>query len=170
MFQDWKSSIKNNNYDLDSLMDDYNNFRDTQQTMGMLNNMGVFGQNTGMSNFADNFSTWGSNGEGGGFFGGGEGGTGAGGALGWIGIAQNGMNGLQKGLDAAYNNDEDTSLGGVGNGIQGFFGNDQYDNNIAQAIAGSGNGAKMGFGVGGPWGAVAGGILGAGSAFLDDIE
>lgn len=172
MLQDWKSGIINNDYGLDailnnndSLMQDYNKFKDTQQTVGMLNNMGAFGNNTNMSNFADKFSTWGSNGEGGVFFGGGEGGASP---LGYIGIAQNGLKGLQEGLNAGNNPDEEVIAGGFGNGVQGFFGSNDYDNDIAQAIAGTTNGAKMGSTFG-PWGAAAGAVLGLGSSFLDDL-
>jgi len=218
-------------YDLYNIEKEYKKFRDTQDTMNTLNNMGVFGQNTAMSNFADNFSNWGKNnaffgynnapvyngnyynsspsaistaisdggsssaigdaigaevagnaGEGSSAIGdaigaevagegasGAGGGFGGGGGLGWISIAQNGMKGLQEGLDAGSDPNQETYMGGIGNGIQGFFGSNDYDNEIAQAIAGSGNGAKMGFGVGGPWGAVAGGILGLASSFIDDI-
>ena len=151
---------------LKDAMNTYNDFKDKQQTMGMLNNMGVFGNNTGMSNFADKFSTWGNDNA---FLSNLNGGEGAGGgALGWIGIGQNALKGLQQGFDAPYNDDE-VIAGGIGNGIQGFFGANQYDNDIAQAIAGAGNGAKMGAGVGGPWGAAIGGVLGLGSSFLDDL-
>ena len=156
MLKNWKSGIRNNNYGLDDILN-------LQQTADTLNNMGAFDNNTNMSNIADKFNTWGNNTN---FFGGGE----AGGAspLGYISIAQNGMKGLQEGLNAGNNPDEEVIAGGIGNGVQGFFGSNDYDNDIAQAIAGTSNGAKMGSTFG-PWGAAIGGVLGLGSSFLDDL-
>ena len=154
MLQGWKVNSIND------IMDDYSNPQQ-QLPNNMFSNMKALKPNSGMNDLASNFNVWGNNGEGANFLG-----EGSGGGLGWIGIGQNALKGVQ---DAVNANEDEQIAGGIGNGIQGFFGSNKYDNDIAQAIAGAGNGAKMGFGVGGPWGAAIGGVLGLGSSFLDDL-
>lgn len=86
-------------------------------------------------------------------------------ALGYLGVA----NGLMNGLNQGFNSD-DKIMGGFGNGAQGFFGIDsKNDSDVMQSIKGAANGALMGLPFGGPIGAAVGAILGLGSSFLDDF-
>jgi len=61
------------------------------------------------------------------------------------------------------------STGDWKDGIQGIFGTNSNDSDIMQGIKGTANGAMTGASIGGPWGAVIGGLLGLGSSFIDDI-
>ena len=86
-------------------------------------------------------------------------------ALGYLGLA----NGLMNGLNQGFNSD-DKIMGGFGNGAQGFFGIDsKNDSDVSQSLKGAANGAIMGLPFGGPIGAAVGAILGLGSSFLDDF-
>lgn len=73
-----------------------------------------------------------------------------------IGTAIGGLNGLGK-------------TGSWEGGVQGMFGVNPDDSDVMQGIKGTGSGALTGFSVGGPVGAVIGGLLGLGSSFIDDI-
>ena len=73
-----------------------------------------------------------------------------------IGNAIGGINGLAQ-------------SGDYKDGIQGIFGTGSDDSDVMQGIKGTANGALTGLGVGGPVGALVGGILGLGSSFLDDF-
>lgn len=86
--------------------------------------------------------------------------SGAGKALGgYGGLISGGINGL-------------TSFAQSGNykdGLQGIFSIDKDDSEIMQAVKGAVNGAALGGSSGNPWAALAGGVLGLGASFLDDI-
>lgn len=88
-------------------------------------------------------------------------GTSAGSSLGgYGGLISGGINGL-----SAFAKDGDYK-----DGLQGVFGVDnENQSDVKQALSGTVNGAQMGASVGGPWGALIGGVLGLGSSFLDDI-
>ena len=91
---------------------------------------------------------------------GGSGGSAAGGAAGgYGGLIGGGVNGLSSFAQS----------GDYKDGLQGMFSVDKNDSDVMQGIKGTVNGALMGGQAGGPWGALAGGILGLGSSFLDDI-
>lgn len=91
---------------------------------------------------------------------GGSSGGGSGtGALGYIGLANGAMNGVNKFAES----------GDYKDGVQGMFSIDKdNDSDVMQAIKGTVNGASMGSSFG-PWGAAIGGVLGLGSSFIDDI-
>lgn len=81
------------------------------------------------------------------------------GGPGWIGIAQGAMQGGEKFAET----------GDWKQGVGGMFGVDEEnDSEIMQALKGTANGASMGASFG-PWGALAGGLVGLGASFLDDF-
>jgi len=76
------------------------------------------------------------------------------------------LNGLNKGFN---HSDDKEIMGGIGNGIQGFFNVNENDSDVMQGINGTVDGALKGTMIMPGIGTIVGGLLGLGSSFLDDL-